>query len=265
MNDAPARAARRLADFAPESIAPYLDHVWLGVPDVAAEAGDDAVRIPLSSLGDHREALLDAMTGHYGGDAELHARALLSQWSKYYFGLAAPAGFVAARLLRRPLDMAPERAQLVLRGGMPAALHFPADALKDPVDDPALRYAGLIAHLHGVIAMLAGMTKIAPRVLWSNVGNLLDYLLGQYPPPRRMRDDDAAWLFGPVDAAGEPNPLRMPVRETTPRSALLPSPFRARRVCCVRYEIPGETQLCASCPLLLTMRDDELALQDAIR
>jgi ferric iron reductase protein FhuF len=57
----------------------------------------------------------------------------------------------------------------------------------------------------------------------------------------------------------------MPVRETTPRSALLPSPFRARRVCCVRYEIPGETQLCASCPLLLTMRDDELALQDAIR
>jgi ferric iron reductase protein FhuF len=151
MNDAPQRTAQRLADFAPEAIAPYLEHVWLGVPEVAAEAGDDAVRIPLSSLGEHRDALLDAMTCHYGGDAELHARALLSQWSKYYFGLAAPAGVVAARLLRRPLDMSLERSRLVLRAGMPAALHFSADALKDPVDDPALRYAGLIDHLHGVI------------------------------------------------------------------------------------------------------------------
>jgi ferric iron reductase protein FhuF len=161
--------------------------------------------------------------------------------------------------------MSLERTRLVLRAGMPVALHFCADALKPPVDDPALRYAGLVEHLHGVIALLAGMTKIAPRVLWSNAGNLLDYLFSQCPPPPGARDEDAAWLFGPVDAAGEANPLRLPVRETTPRSTLLPSPFRARRVCCVRYEIPGETQLCASCPLLLTMRDDELALQDAIR
>jgi len=75
---------------------------------------------------------------------------------------------------------------------------------------------------------------------------------------------DKIVLLAPVKP-GEPNPLRMPVRETTPRSALLPSPFRARRVCCVRYEIPGETQLCASCPLLLTMPDEALALQEAIR
>ena len=80
--------------------------------------------------------------------------------------------------------------------------------------------------------------------------------------PRPSDDDiDAAWLFRSTDA----NPLRTPLRDATPRSPLLPNPFRARRVCCVRYEIPGETQLCASCPLLLTMRDDELALQDAIR
>ena len=52
---------------------------------------------------------------------------------------------------------------------------------------------------------------------------------------------------------------------SVPRSALLPTPFRARRVCCLRYEIPGETQLCGSCPLLLTMDDAALAEQDAIR
>lgn len=38
-----------------------------------------------------------------------------------------------------------------------------------------------------------------------------------------------------------------------------------RVVCCVRYEIPGETQLCGSCPLLLTMNDETLALQNAVR
>jgi ferric iron reductase protein FhuF len=109
--------------------------------------------------------------------------------------------------------------------------------------------------------VIARMTKIAPRVLWSNAGNLLDYLLANCPSILSDADIDATWLFRTTDD----NPLRAPLRDTTPRSPLLPNPFRARRVCCVRYEIPGETQLCASCPLLLTMRDDELALQDAIR
>jgi ferric iron reductase protein FhuF len=257
------------AAFAPEPIAPYLEHVWLGEPEGAAEPcglNDDAVRIPLAALGAHRDELLDAMVLLYGGDAELHARALLSQWSKYYFGLAAPAGIVAARLLRRPLDMSPARTQLVLRAGVPAALHFAVDALKPAVDDPASRYAPMVDHLREVIDMLTDMTRIAPRVLWSNAGNLLDYLLEQCALLPGEEDDhgDAAWLFGPTGAGSEPNPLRMPVRQVTPRSALLPSPFRSRRVCCVRYEIPGETQLCTSCPLLLTMRDEELALQNAV-
>ncbi|BAN27156.1 siderophore-iron reductase FhuF [Caballeronia insecticola] len=255
--------ARSFAAFAPPALAPYLQHVWLGEP--AHAPGDNAMRIPLSALPDHRAALLDAMTALYGGDAAHHARALLSQWSKYYFGLAAPAGVAAARLLGRPLDMSPERTHLVLMNGMPAELHFDADALQPADADPARRYAGLIAHLDSVIAMLSGMTKIAPRVLWSNAGNLLDYLLAncplQCPTMSNDADIDAAWLFRASDA----NPLRTPLRDATPRSPLLPNPFRARRVCCVRYEIPGETQLCASCPLLLTMRDEELALQDAIR
>ncbi|SAL44769.1 iron reductase [Caballeronia peredens] len=251
--------ARSFAEFAPPGLAPYLQHVWLGKP--AAAPGDDTVRIPLTALPEHRTALLDAMTALYGGDAKHHARALLSQWSKYYFGLAAPAGVAAARLLGRPLDMSPERTHLVLKDGMPAQLHFDAAAMQPADADPARRYAGLVAHLDSVIGMLSGMTKIAPRVLWSNAGNLLDYLLANCPLISSDADIDAEWLF----RASDDNPLRTPLRDATPRSPLLPNPFRARRVCCVRYEIPGETQLCASCPLLLTMRDEELALQDAIR
>ncbi|KVO59471.1 siderophore-iron reductase FhuF [Burkholderia stagnalis] len=253
------------ASFAPAEFAPYLDTVWLGMPDHASACG--TTRVPVTALPDYRDALLDAMVRHYGGDPSTHARALLSQWSKYYFGRAAPAGVVAALLLGRPLDMAPERTFVVLDDGMPAGLVFAHDALGEPCDDPALRYAGLVAHLDAVIDLLAEMGRVTPRVLWSNAGNLLDYLLDvcRAQPCAADPARDAAWLFRSACIDGEPNPLRMPVRDAVPRSPLLPTPFRARRVCCLRYEIPGETQLCGSCPLLLTMDDAALAGQDAIR
>jgi ferric iron reductase protein FhuF len=248
--------------------AEYVGRVWLGMPANAPNADDGTrVCVPLTELITQRAAILDAMTLRYGGDADRHARALLSQWSKYYFALAVPAALVSALVLRRPLAMAPARCVLLLNEGMPEALYLPHDALGETTDDPARRYASLVdEHLRGVIDMIASMTKIAPRVLWSNVGNLLDSLFERCAAmPDAARD--AAWLFESRVLFGgdEPNPLRVPVRNVTPRSTLLPAPFRARRVCCVRYEIPGEDQLCASCPLLLTMSDEELALQECIR
>ncbi|KVG65865.1 siderophore-iron reductase FhuF [Burkholderia pseudomultivorans] len=257
--------ATRFSRFAPEPFAAHLDVVWLGMPDDARAPG--RVVVPVGALPDHRDAVLDAMVRHYGGDPARHARALVSQWSKYYFGRAAPAGVVAALTLGRPLDMAPERTFVALDDGMPAALYFAPDALGAPCDEPARRYAGLVAHLGAVIDLLAAMGCVTPRVLWSNAGNLLDFLLDSCRALPCAADPvrDADWLFGTSCVAGEPNPLRMPVRNAVPRSPLLPTPFRARRVCCLRYEIPGETQLCGSCPLLLTMDDAALAGQDAIR
>ncbi|ACC73165.1 siderophore-iron reductase FhuF [Paraburkholderia phymatum] len=260
--------ARPFAALASDSpLAAYVERVWLGVP-AAPNVGDGMqVRVPLTVLATQREAILDAMTLRYGGDAERHARALLSQWSKYYFALAVPAALVSALVLQRPLDMAPARCVLLLTDGMPEALYLPHDALGEMTDDPARRYASLIdEHLHSLVDQLASMTKIAPRVLWSNVGNLLDSLFEQCAAmPGAQRD--AAWMFESraLFGADEPNPLRTPVRHVTPASKRLPVPFRARRVCCVRYEIPGEDQLCASCPLLLTMSDEKLALQECLR
>ncbi|KFG97331.1 iron reductase [Burkholderia paludis] len=257
--------ATRFSAFAPQPFADHLDAVWLGMPDDAHAPG--RIVVPVGALPAHRDAVLDAMVRHYGGDPARHARALMSQWSKYYFGRAAPAGVVAALTLGRPLDMTPERTFVALDDGMPAALYFANDALGAPCDDPASRYAGLIAHLGAVIDLLAAMGRVTPRVLWNNAGNLLDYLLDVYRSLPCVADParDAGWLFGPTCVDGEPNPLRTPVRDAVPRSPLLPTPFRARRVCCLRYEIPGETQLCGSCPLLLTMDDAALAGQGAIR
>ena len=103
--------------------------------------------IPVSELADHRAELLDAMVTLYGGERETHARALLSQWTKYYFGFAATAGFVAAALLRRPLAMSPDKTHIVLRDGLPIAAYFEHDALQPVECDPARRYAPLVEHL----------------------------------------------------------------------------------------------------------------------
>lgn len=260
--------ATRFSTFAPAAIAHYLEHVWLGAPDacdepaLAPDGAEPADLISAASLALRRDALVGAMVALYGGDARAHARALVSQWSKYYFNLAASAGFAAALLLGRPLDMAPQRMRVALRGGMPVALLFEADALRPAQAEPASRYAALVDHLRATIDTLAELAKLSPRVLWANAGNLLDYLFEQCAHAPRA-GADAAWLFGPVDSRGEANPLRLPVRRVKPCSARLPDPFRARRVCCLRNEIPGEDQLCGSCPLLLTMCDDALAKQDA--
>lgn len=274
--------ARALSTLLPPSLAGYVDEVWLGAPRDAADL------LPVAALPAHRDALLAAMAARYAGDPARHAAPMLSQWSKYYFRLVVPAALGCALWLRRPLAMAPAHCVLRLRDGMPHALYLPVDALGAPHPDPAVRYRSLCdEHLPHVIDALCAMAKLAPRVLWSNAGNLLDSLFENtalFPdksvvfdagPCRSCSDmtdaspvaegPDKAWLFkgGDTFRHGAGNPLRHPVRWVTPRAACLGTPFRARRVCCMRYEIPGETQLCSSCPKLLTMSDAELAEQDA--
>ncbi|HEM7895887.1 TPA: siderophore-iron reductase FhuF, partial [Burkholderia cepacia] len=74
--------ATRFSAFAPEPFADHLDVVWLGLPDDAHAPG--RLVVPVSALPAHRDIVLDAMVRHYGGDPAQHARALMSQWSKYY-------------------------------------------------------------------------------------------------------------------------------------------------------------------------------------
>ncbi|MGG1943983.1 siderophore-iron reductase FhuF [Trinickia sp. NRRL B-1857] len=270
MKAAPCQPFAALVEGSP--LTRLLGHVWLGMPDTAPRRDDafdaDLVYVKVDELAGQGDRLLDAMAERYAGDAAHHGRALLSQWSKFYFRLAAPAAIAAAVTLRRPLEMPADRCTVALADGMPVALYLPSDALSAMTNEPAPRYRSFVhAHLRVVVDILAELAHIAPRVLWGNVGNLIDALLDAYcdDADGEQASRDAAWIFGsPCLVEDERNPLRESVRPMTPRSALLPTPFRARRVCCLRYEIPGERQLCASCPLLLTMNDEQIAEQTAI-
>lgn len=218
------------------------------------------LRVPVSRLVEHLPLLLAAMRQHYDGD---NARALLSQWSKYYFSLVVPAAVAAALVLKRPLHMPWEDSVLLLRNGMPQALYLQTDALGAVSDQPAVRYASLcVEHLAPLVDALAGAVRMAARVLWSNVGHTLEYALSTSMDGSQAQLDQTFLLDRAVFFdTGLPNPLRQVIRYLTPANPELPDPLRVRRTCCLRYLLPGEKMLCSSCPMLLTLPAPAVAEQ----
>jgi len=245
------------AESVPEQFAPHCRTVWLGQYPGGNNPG---LLVPATRVSDHLPALLGAMRQHYAGD---DARALLSQWSKYYFSLIIPAAVVAAQVLRRPLRMALETSTLVLRHGMPHAMWLPAGALGAISDDPAQRYRSLcLEHLAPQIALFAASAKIPQRVLWNNVGHALEYALSTLTDGKDAAQE-MAYIFErqAFFETTQPNPLYRAIRYVTPVSPQLPNPMRVRRICCLRNQLPGEKMLCSSCPLLLNLSEPALAAQ----
>lgn len=245
-----------LAERVPARYAPHCRPLRFGTPQLRG-AG---VLVPATRLAGHVDAMLAAMCGLYDGDDR---RALLSQWSKFYFNLVIPPALVAARVLGRPLAMALADSTVLLRGGLPQSWWLPHGAFGEASESPALLYRSLcVDHLAPVIAVLAEAARLSPRVFWSNTANTLEYALVTEFGGARARDE-AAYLFESRTFfdRDEPNPLRHAIRYVEPKNPLLDSPFRVRRVCCLRDRLPGEKLLCSACPLLLSMSDGELAEQ----
>jgi ferric iron reductase protein FhuF len=172
-------------------------------------------------------------------------RAVASIWLKHHLAALLPVTVAAAVLMGRTLPVALEAVEVVEDAeGRTVALKL---------SDAGTSFAGNLeslvdGHLAPLIAAVSAASGLAPRVAWSNAGNVLDLLvrqLGELPLADRGPHDAAADLMrGRRLPNGRPNPLHEPVR-------LVPGPDgprRQRRVCCLRYLIPS-LSLCAGCPL----------------
>ena len=250
-----------LAQHLPPAWAEASETVYLGEPGQYSGPG---TLVRADCVMAHLPSMRDAMRARYAGE---DARALLSQWSKYYFSLYIGGAVAVAVLLRRPLRMDWQHCHLILRDGMPQALVLPADALGELTDAPSQRYRSLcVGHLMPYIEAMATAVRVAPRVLWSNVGHTLEYALSQLEA-QPLAASDRAYLLerGTLLDTDMPNPLLHAIRFVTPNSPQLANPLRVRRVCCLRYLLPGEELLCTSCPLLLKLSDAALAEQLRLR
>lgn len=210
---------------------------------IAAGPGGPGAR-PVASLCDRAafDAVMDRFAAPYG---LADRRALVSLWTQYYLPALIIPALTAFVCLGRPLPLAFERVGVELdAGGCPVRFLLP-----DGVDcdrQPCL--SGLIeGHLHPFVAMCHRHCGLSRRVLWGNVGVIVDHALrelgaGGAPVPWALAEAGAylGWHTGRPSGR---SPLAHTFRAAGPHDE------RRRRVCCIRYRLPGVAPCGTLCPV----------------
>lgn len=180
------------------------------------------------------------------------ARALLSIWSKYYLAAAIYTPVAALVMLGRALPVTLDDIGVVPGAtGEVWQLVLPHTGDTAPEADAASRFLPLIdANLGPAIERMAAHSGLAPRVFWSNAGHYFDHLaqtLITMPGVPPAAYDVARMLQLRHLADGRRNPLFRPLQDMTDAQG---ARRRMRRLCCVRFRLPG-VDYCDNCPLLL--------------
>lgn len=200
------------------------------------------------------EALMARFRPEFVGE---DPRGLASLWSGNYFVRLIPPVVSAALLLNRrlPLDME-QLAIVVDAAGVPVAFRLADHGEEFPATppNPFERFHHLIEdNLAPFIQALSASSGLPAKVLWSNAGNYFEWTLGQLAmrveSPAVLADGEAL-LKARLTPDGRRNPLHEPIRyvEVAEPCGELRL-WRQRRLCCIRYLLPG-VGLCPNCPRL---------------
>jgi ferric iron reductase protein FhuF len=182
-------------------------------------------------------------------------RGVVSEWSKWYLNRLIPSVTVAAVALDWHLPLAPDRIEVIFNEeGKAATFKLPhaGGPLPRPPATPFERFSALLDdHLAPLIGELAPRSRLSPRVLWSNVGNVLEFMLNRLASadaPAAGCNQLRELLETQTRNDGQRNPLYQPIHyvEVTDDDGSVRQ-ARRRRVCCIRDQIP-ENKLCGTCP-----------------
>lgn len=190
--------------------------------------------------------VLGGVIDHYAGLYPEAGRAgVASLWAQWYFGLYLTPFVAAALALGRGLPVALADIGVVLQDdGTPAAFRLPGGAVGEA--DPEALFETLARdHVEPVAASIAAVGGFSPRVCWSNAGNVFEWAVGEAEKRHGLSPDNAgrAIVGRRAFADKRRNVLFDPVRTVEVDGA----PLRRRRVCCLRYQIPG-FGWCENCP-----------------
>jgi ferric iron reductase protein FhuF len=232
-----------------QSLAPCFTGTLLRFKDALALPGEHPSSVAGRDLldGEVAERLLSRFAQlHPGGDR----RALVSMWTHWHFGAVIIPTTAAIVLLRRDLPVGLDRVRIAVQ----------EDGRTEAVivgDDGATRGAGssdrfaplFAGHVEPVIRHFADRFRVSPRLLWTNAATIFDWTLQQTEAfaeacPAMLREGRAL-LEGRADTSGRPNPMFGAVldREQDGRT------IRRRKVCCLRYLLPGVADCGSLCPL----------------
>jgi ferric iron reductase protein FhuF len=201
-------------------------------------------------------AFVDELLARYKTDERL---ALVSLWSKWYFSTFLAPVMAANLLLQRALPIALRDVGLKLGDdARPQALHLRDAGQPLPECTAFERFQTLIEqHLEPVIETLASVSRASPRLFWSNAGNTFEFVTTRIDLHPLANPDSTLpareILSARLRPDGRRNPLFAPVRY---HDIGEDEPQRLRRICCIRYRLPG-VGYCSSCPLDECTRQDQ--------
>lgn len=176
-------------------------------------------------------------------------RAVASLWAKYHFATLLPPFLAIALIAEHDIDVRIEAIGCIFsEDGVTQSIHLPdAGRAAAPVD-AFQRFQPLMdGHLTPLIAAIAAASGVSRKVLWSNAGNMFDFIVRRIEGAigRTVTVTDALTLMAARrQPDGKPNPLFDPVRYPDDGEG----PKRLRRICCIRYLVP-ELGYCSTCPL----------------
>lgn len=212
------------------------EHAWCGEKMRLSAELESAVPLGDFLAGDGFGETLDRFAEVHG---KADRRAAASFWSLYYFSaLAIP--YVVARRAETALPVAFDEMTIALaEDGLPAAFGLPHAGDWSKPGDLVHTVTPLVHdHLARVVALLKEKAGISARLAWNNAAVYIDYAYNATDPS--PAGDDGHWparpLFDcPQLADGSKNPFHGCLRHEAEDGAI----HCRRKVCCLRYKLPG--------------------------
>ncbi|MDP9930713.1 siderophore-iron reductase FhuF [Variovorax paradoxus] len=206
----------------------------------------DAVRV--AELARSPALLADVLqrNARYRGVSGADWRPVASAWSLEYIAMLLPPVMAAASMLRHVFPIAAEHTWVRLDAhGGPVGFHIRHPGQSQHGADAAERYEPLLwQHLAPLFAALCDLTRLAPKILWSNTVRLMEPVFDvalaatdcapSIAHDRQLLLHTATW---PRDLRA--NPLHGRLRN---------APVKLHRECCLNYLLPHEHH-CNACPL----------------
>lgn len=211
-------------------------HAWCNEKMMLASNLADSVPIGEFFASGGLEQALSTYAETKGG---CDRRVAASMWSLYYFSALTIPYIVARTLEGQVLPTAFDTMTLSLSAdGLPNAfgVRDPGSLQDIGTGDVFSVIAPLIEHhLAGAVAQLKSRTGIAPRLSWNNAAVYIDYALRTVwdMPDLGCAVDDLVHRSNLPD--GAPNPFHGCLRFEQDGAEMV----CRRKVCCLRYQIPG--------------------------
>lgn len=176
-------------------------------------------------------------------------RAVVSMWTQWHFGMLIIPATAAVLVLDRdlPIDLA-QVGVVPHEGGRTSGLVLADEGI--PHEPGADRFSRLFdGHVDPLIRHFSTHFGVSPRLLWTNATAIFEWTLQQIAISGRGRAAALAeaqdLLDRQQDASGRRNPMLGAVRYPL----LDGEPTRQRKLCCLRYLLPGVADCGSLCPL----------------